>query len=1311
MKRWMILAALLFMVIWAAPLKAEAAEPRNSVPDDYTGYALAEITNADGLQGMGLNGEFYPVSDDLDWTDAVEIWAQNTDKRVICEFEDGILVNYYPVQDMMYQYITVKPDQPQIIYENRKFNMDHFQVTVTIHNEFKEDEYSFVPQDLRRRLYINCSRVDVERGWGGLNFGKEGFWWFAEEIDQISLEVNRNISPGSSVERTFTVYFNDDYAPDKANTYVAVNCTAVFADSEVTQGGEVVIGNRDLQIQEAEKKKAQTAYGTALAAAKSSLGNAQTMVELGSELNYYLDNEQLTAVKAYVYAWVSDMFAAPSSEYAKASHTIKDKIYKKLGINSAVVTTFTQQAAATDVLVDTKMGARRIHFMLNAGQYAFDDGAPYAGFGKIEFAVYEMDSNKEEKKGVGIVTYTDMDTFCDNLTKVADSAIKTAYGSVWGNNADKIADYLTEGTIVEVLKDKGVLKGTFSDNVYNMMTSPSKRYIKAQMHCPVDINIYDNEGKLCGAVKDNQVDFTYEDMCVSVSGDEKYVYLPDDNFYFEFIGTGQGTMDYVLEECDENGNVIRTIQYEDISLQEGTTYKAAVPEAGSLRSSFYDPVASDGTVVAASSDTQEYVSLDQPITWSLTDNGTLVVYGNGMINLNQNWPYKDDVKQIVFMDGAVEVGEDCFEYFTNLESVEMNGCVTKIGYGSFYECDKLKEVTVTKGVTSVEGWAFAKCDELEEVVIEGDPSYLAGYSFSMNPKLKSVKMYGSVGRLKEDAIRQCPMLEEVILSEGLYVIENEALISNDSLKELNIPSHVYQMPTYRDRNNASAYSSLLRVNVSEENEHYSSIDGVLFNKDATKLIWYSSQREEEEYQVPATVTEIGDLAFSHSRYLKKVTVPEGTAAIGYGAFYYCDSLETVILPESLTELGEFVFERSKALKSIKIPQKVSVIPNELFYECEGLADVELPDGITVIGEESFRGCGKLKNIILPKETTEIQKLAFYRSGIEEIDIPAKVSVLDITAFENSSSLERFTVAEENASFSADEEGVLFDKEQKTLLLYPKGKKGAEYTVKETVASIGTGAFGDGSRSDSLKRLTILNPECVLEQDAVKGDDMTICGYRNSTAQAYAEENGNPFVPLEGGDEPDEPDNPGTMAFTDVGQGAWYYDSVQYVYANGLMTGLNDTTFGPGQTLARAQFAVILYRMNGEPPVEYTSKFEDVEEGLWYTDAILWASEQGVVTGYSNGNFGPGDLINREQMALMMYRYALIKGYDTGTRADISGYSDASWVSEFAVEAMQWAVGNGIITGKYNETMLEPQGSASRAECATIIMRFVETYEK
>ena len=193
-------------------------------------------------------------------------------------------------------------------------------------------------------------------------------------------------------------------------------------------------------------------------------------------------------------------------------------------------------------------------------------------------------------------------------------------------------------------------------------------------------------------------------------------------------------------------------------------------------------------------------------------------------------------------------------------------------------------------------------------------------------------------------------------------------------------------------------------------------------------------------------------------------------------------------------------------------------------------------------------------------------------------------------------------------------------------------------------------------------------------------------------------------------DPTEPD-PGASEFTDVHENDWYYDPVQYVSKNKLMTGLDETTFGPIDPLARAQFAVILHRMNGEPEVPYSARFHDVGAGLWYTNAILWAADTQVVTGYSNGNFGPGDLINREQMALMMFRYANYKGYDTSARADFSSYQDSSMVSDFAAEAMQWAVGEKIITGKYNETQLDPKGNASRAECATIIMRFVEKYGK
>ncbi len=181
-------------------------------------------------------------------------------------------------------------------------------------------------------------------------------------------------------------------------------------------------------------------------------------------------------------------------------------------------------------------------------------------------------------------------------------------------------------------------------------------------------------------------------------------------------------------------------------------------------------------------------------------------------------------------------------------------------------------------------------------------------------------------------------------------------------------------------------------------------------------------------------------------------------------------------------------------------------------------------------------------------------------------------------------------------------------------------------------------------------------------------------------------------------------------FNDVAEqpGDWIYDSAKYVYENGLMSGLNASTFGAGEMLSRAQFAVILNRMSGSPEVAYTAKFPDVPNGTWYSIPVLWANSVGIVTGYAhNGCFGPADPITREQMVLMMYRYANYCGYNTSSKVLLKGYSDYGKVSDYAIDAMSWAVGTGIITG--DQGKLNPQGNVSRAVCATIIKRFRQKY--
>lgn len=183
-----------------------------------------------------------------------------------------------------------------------------------------------------------------------------------------------------------------------------------------------------------------------------------------------------------------------------------------------------------------------------------------------------------------------------------------------------------------------------------------------------------------------------------------------------------------------------------------------------------------------------------------------------------------------------------------------------------------------------------------------------------------------------------------------------------------------------------------------------------------------------------------------------------------------------------------------------------------------------------------------------------------------------------------------------------------------------------------------------------------------------------------------------------------------LPFTDLAAGAWYEDAVAYVYRHDLMSGFSEDTFGPNAALSRAQLCQILYNMEGRPAVTGSGSFSDLADGAWYTDAVTWAASQGIVDGYGGGLFGPDDNITREQLASILYRCAQARGDDVsvGEDTNILSYSDAADVAEYAVSAMQWACGAGVITG-ISESALAPRGEATRAQTAAMLMRFCEQY--
>lgn len=181
-------------------------------------------------------------------------------------------------------------------------------------------------------------------------------------------------------------------------------------------------------------------------------------------------------------------------------------------------------------------------------------------------------------------------------------------------------------------------------------------------------------------------------------------------------------------------------------------------------------------------------------------------------------------------------------------------------------------------------------------------------------------------------------------------------------------------------------------------------------------------------------------------------------------------------------------------------------------------------------------------------------------------------------------------------------------------------------------------------------------------------------------------------------------------FLDVAEAAWYSPAVAFVYRNGLFDGVEDTVFAPEATMTRAMLATVLWRYAGSPEGG-ENPFTDVKNGLWYTEAVRWAASNEIVKGLSDGVFGPDEPLSRAQLVTILFRYAQKADLDTGERASLASFPDWETTGDWALEAMRWAVAgsilNGVAAGENAPVLLEPQGGATWAQVAAILMRFLQ----
>ena len=651
------------------------------------------------------------------------------------------------------------------------------------------------------------------------------------------------------------------------------------------------------------------------------------------------------------------------------------------------------------------------------------------------------------------------------------------------------------------------------------------------------------------------------------------------------------------------------------------------------------------------------------------------------------------------------IGERAFSYCTSLTSVTIPDSVTSICDYAFNGCTSLTSVTIPDSVTSIGEYAFAYCTSLTSVTIPDSVTSIGEYAFRDCTSLTSVTIPDSVTSIGDCAFQYCASLTSVTIPDSVTSIGEYAFYDCTSLTSVTIPDSVTSI------GDGAFYccDSLTGIWVNEGNNNYSNdVSGVLFDKGMTALIQCPGGFS-GAYTIPDSVTSIDNRAFYSCKSLTSVTIPNSVTSIGDGAFYKCDSLTSVTIPDGVTSIDWCAFSDCTSLTSVTIPDSVTSIDVCAFDGCKSLTSVTIPNSVTSIGDCAFRDCTSLTSVTIPNSVTSIGDCAFqYCASLTSVTIPDSVTSINNGAFYDCTSLTDVYYAGSEAQWKAIQISYGNDALLNANIHYNYVSHTHSYKAVVTAPTCTakgytthTCACGDSyvdAYTDALGHAWDegkVTKAATETESGVKTFACTRCGETKTEV-----------IPATGSVDV-------TKMFTDVSH-SWADDGIQYCVTHQLMSGIGNDLFGPKLTTTRAQIVQILYNLEGEPKVSGTTPFTDLTQD-WYQDAVLWAYQTGVVAGTSSTTFEPDRPVTREQIAviLMEYMTRVLKLERTWTPADLSIFPDAGSVSDWAKDAMADAVALGLISGASNggQTYLEPQGSATREQVATILMEFCKNVKK
>ena len=493
--------------------------------------------------------------------------------------------------------------------------------------------------------------------------------------------------------------------------------------------------------------------------------------------------------------------------------------------------------------------------------------------------------------------------------------------------------------------------------------------------------------------------------------------------------------------------------------------------------------------------------------------------------------------------------------------------------------------------------------------------------------------------------------------------------------------------------------------------------------------------------IPKGVTGIGDFGLAGNG-LTAITLPDGLQSLGRGAFDSCASLSNTTLPAAITAvpgkcfadctkllnvnyagtvtaIGDLAFESCKALTAAPIPETVTTIDKAAFTGCTALTDVTIPAGVSTIPEDCFRGCTALADIDLPGTVTHVGHNAFTGcTALKDVRCYGAAPAVEPGNSE-AHSFEPTTVTihyNPAMNWTLDADGkwqgyTVSDKGACTHTDYGTtentvpatcGKAGRVDTICSNCGEVvstrelpptGAHVWGNGVVTTAPTETT----------PGVRTFTCTVCSQTRTEA-----------IPATGASTcTGGPSCPSYGLHDVAGPGYWAHKGIDYCVRNRLMSGVGAGTFSPDTACTRAQIVKILYNLSGNQAdySYYYLPFTDVAPGAWYYNAVAWAYCNDVTSGTSATTFTPNAAITRQQLVTFLYRYTVKYAPEfTGNAAPISAFPDAGSVANWAYAAMSWAVGNGLIQGNAHDNgldYLDPNGSATRAQTATIIMRYCQ----